>query len=73
MCQVCVRQHARRRAYARAVLQRGARRDARGSAGGGGDTLALLSARLERAQQRIQVGSFACDTSQIVPFQKLQF
>lgn len=46
---------------------------ARGSAGGGGDTLALLSARLERAQQRIQVGSFACDTSQIVPFQKLQF
>ena len=32
---------------------------ARGSAGGGGDTLALLSARLERAQQRIQVGSVA--------------
>lgn len=36
---------------------------ARGSAGGGGDTVALLSARLERAQQRIQVNSVVSNMS----------
>ena len=37
---------------------------ARGSGGGGGDALSVLSARLVRAQQRIQVGSRCHPTHQ---------